>query len=476
LTSSPHSTRKRFLDLLVRARRLAWTILLKTIMLRVAAICTTFASGSSATAQLCQPFWASTGTRLHAWDRSSAAVFNDGAGAKLYFTGSILENGSWTIGVVRWDGRRWERLSEGYPSSIQPGHLRVLDTGQGERLFLSGRSSGPTGSTTWMREWNGSSWVLTQAGLASTEGGWPYISLHEGSNPVLYGLSATSAQNNQVVRWTGHAWEIIGIADRHVTLFAAFDDGNGPKLHVVGNFTAIGGNPVRGVAKWTGSQWEPLGAGITSWKHPRDVAVHDDGAGPALYICDVLSAGGQSVNRIAKWNGQTWSSVGGGGIVTTGITEVYSLGSFDDGRGPALYVGGYISLAGGGVPIQQMARFNGQVWDNLLGGSAGGFPYQFVPFNDGRGPSLFAIGYFNTVGSGASNAASGVAQLVGCQSQCYADCDNSGSTSPRLNVDDFTCFINRYAFGDPYVDCNADGLRNIADFLCFLARFAEGCQ
>jgi trimeric autotransporter adhesin len=297
------------------------------------------------------------------------------------------------------------------------------------------------------------------------------------AGPVIYGGRVSgNAANDGVVTWSGSDWQLIGVPDQPISLFVSFDDGGGPALHVFGRFTTMNGQPMRGAAKWDGSQWHPLGAGITTWKTPRDAVVHDDGSGPALYISDVLAAGGQPVARIAKWDGQAWSSVGGGGIVTSGITEVYTLGSFDDGRGPALYIAGMISIAGGGVQVRGMARYDGQTWDDLGGGSQGGFPYDFVPFDDGRGPSLFAVGYFNTVGAGALQGARGVAQLVGCQSQCYADCDNSGSTSPRLNVDDFTCFINRYAIGDPYVDCNADGLRNIADFHCFLARFAEGCQ
>jgi hypothetical protein len=60
---------------------------------------------------------------------------------------------------------------------------------------------------------------------------------------------------------------------------------------------------------------------------------------------------------------------------------------------------------------------------------------------------------------------------------CYANCDDS-SGAPVLNVNDFTCFLNRYAAGDSYANCDqstAPPVLNVNDFACFLGRFAAGC-
>jgi hypothetical protein len=60
---------------------------------------------------------------------------------------------------------------------------------------------------------------------------------------------------------------------------------------------------------------------------------------------------------------------------------------------------------------------------------------------------------------------------------CYANCDASTS-SPVLNVADFTCFLQRYASGDAYANCDgstAAPALNVADFTCFLQKFAAGC-
>jgi hypothetical protein len=60
---------------------------------------------------------------------------------------------------------------------------------------------------------------------------------------------------------------------------------------------------------------------------------------------------------------------------------------------------------------------------------------------------------------------------------CYANCDGS-TAAPVLNVADFTCFLQRYASGDPYANCDASTTvptLNVADFTCFLQKYAAGC-
>jgi autotransporter-associated beta strand protein len=60
---------------------------------------------------------------------------------------------------------------------------------------------------------------------------------------------------------------------------------------------------------------------------------------------------------------------------------------------------------------------------------------------------------------------------------CYANCDAS-TQPPVLNVADFTCFLQKYAAGDPYANCDASTqppVLNVADFTCFLQKYAAGC-
>jgi hypothetical protein len=66
----------------------------------------------------------------------------------------------------------------------------------------------------------------------------------------------------------------------------------------------------------------------------------------------------------------------------------------------------------------------------------------------------------------------------GCPLPCYANCDGS-TTDPVLNVADFSCFISKFAAGDPYANCDGsttEPILNVADFSCFLGQFAAGCR
>jgi hypothetical protein len=72
---------------------------------------------------------------------------------------------------------------------------------------------------------------------------------------------------------------------------------------------------------------------------------------------------------------------------------------------------------------------------------------------------------------------SGAEFLAAVGSSCYANCDGSASV-PVLNVNDFTCFLNRFGAGEPYANCDgstAAPVLNVNDFVCFLGKFAAGC-
>lgn len=68
--------------------------------------------------------------------------------------------------------------------------------------------------------------------------------------------------------------------------------------------------------------------------------------------------------------------------------------------------------------------------------------------------------------------------LIHGQPTCYVNCDAS-TTVPFLNVQDFGCFINRFAAGDSRANCDGSQMPpvlNVQDFACFLNTFAAGCS
>ena len=138
---------------------------------------------------------------------------------------------------------------------------------------------------------------------------------------------------------------------------------------------------VNRVARWDGSAWSalsgPSGTGVDS--SVIALAVFDDGTGPALYAGGWFStAGGVTVNRVARWDGSAWSALSGPS--GTGVDgSVSALAVFDDGCGPALYAGGYFDTAGG-VTVNHVARWDGSAWSALSGPRGRGSTTRSTPW------------------------------------------------------------------------------------------------
>jgi hypothetical protein len=128
----------------------------------------------------------------------------------------------------------------------------------------------------------------------------------------------------------------------------------GSKLIFAGKFTSIGGVAANNIAAWDGTNWTPLGTGISTGA--SCMAVY----GGQLYVAGGLtSAGGTTVSKIARWNGTTWSSVGGGvtGTSGNGIRDMKTIGT------GLLVVGDFNQM--GTVTTSNVALWNGSSWTGL---------------------------------------------------------------------------------------------------------------
>jgi hypothetical protein len=75
-----------------------------------------------------------------------------------------------------------------------------------------------------------------------------------------------------------------------------------------GEFTSPGAH----IARWNGSGWSPLGAGVGGGNgFPTVHAIQPLGA-DIFAGGDFTTAGGAPAARIARWNGSAWSAVGPG--------------------------------------------------------------------------------------------------------------------------------------------------------------------
>ena len=90
------------------------------------------------------------------------------------------------------------------------------------------------------------------------------------------------------------------------SVMAAAVDSAG-NVYVGGSVRAAGNVLVNRIAKWDGASWSPLGVGVDGMV--TAIAI----SGTDVYVGGYFSmAGGIAANRVAKWDGFTWSAVGTG--------------------------------------------------------------------------------------------------------------------------------------------------------------------
>jgi hypothetical protein len=147
-------------------------------------------------------------------------------------------------------------------------------------------------------------------------------------------------------------------------------------------------------------RWSSLKGGVQG-DVVNALAVFDDGTGPALYVAgSFTSAGGVAASCIARWDGSSWSALGSG--IGGDLPEVFALAVFDDGNGPMLYAAGDFASAGG-APANRIAKWNGSAWSALGTGVGAGQPGSqsakaLVVHDDGHGQALYVGGNFGLAG------------------------------------------------------------------------------
>lgn len=374
------------------------------------------------------------------------AVYDDGAGPGLHVGGFSVDNvgGVYVRGLVA-------RLRQGVWASVGReadcclNAMVGFDDGTGPALYLGGtfeRSGGVL--VDGIARWKGANFTALGSGLKRKVDA---LAVHDdGNGPMLYAggrfAESEGAPGNRIAKWNGAAWEPLGAglggSSVQVNVMASYDGGDGPELYVGGRFETAGGLPVTNIARWDGAEWHSVGVGISAFGAVYGMHVWDDGNGPALYVVGAFSlAGGVVSNSVAKWNGTAWSPLGTGlsspgPFSPTGhAVASYRLGSKD-----ALYVAGTFGAAGG-VAAKNIARWDGSTWAGL-GGGVDGFISPLVPglqaFDDGKGPALFAGGAFLEAGGQT------VFRLA-----AWRECPGAPCLGRRVNIHEYQRFAACHA-------------------------------
>ncbi len=153
------------------------------------------------------------------------------------------------------------------------------------------------------------------------------------------------------------------------------------------------GLQANGVEELVGGALVPLGSQTVQGVAPlvRSLLVWDDGTGPALYVGGSFSGvggvggvGGVAANGIARWDGTRWSALRGG-LGTGKATDFVAALEVYNG---ALYAGGFFAVADG-QPAANVARWDGFHW-SAVGSGMDGIVHALRAWN-GR---LYAGGAF----------------------------------------------------------------------------------
>jgi hypothetical protein len=290
---------------------------------------------------------------------------------------------------------RWaEGVFQRYGTNEWVSALAVFDDGNGPALYVGGGFTGAGGiDANRIAKWDGSRWAAVGSAFSGNSFVSNLLAFDDGGGSALYaagGIALEGTSAGGVVKWNGRQWSAVrgevGLRSVTANALAVFDDGSGPALHAAGWFTGADGTNVSGVrlAKWDGMQWSAVGHGVNN--SILTLAVFDDGTGPALYAGGFFTmAGGIPAGGIAKWNGTAWAPLGDG--VGYGV---YALTVFDDGTGPGLYAGGTFTIPGD-PPASYIAKWDGKTW-SALDGTLNHLIWALSVFNDGTGEALYATG------------------------------------------------------------------------------------
>ncbi len=284
-------------------------------------------------------------------------------GNNVYVGGSFTSAGGVGVqNIARWDGTNWYAMGN-------PGGLVYSVTIRSNVVYVAGSAQGLSGyADPFFSYWDGTNWqgALNFNGtntffLTYLNDGVPGmdVAAFQGSNVYVGGHFSIAWHDptftietncNNILHFDGTYATVMGTGfNSNVVAMAVV----GTNLYVGGPFTNAGGITANRIARWDGNTWSDVGGGVTG----NGLMLSLLAVGTNLYAGGTFTnLGGVPVNHIAKWDGNVWSALGNGVIYagTSGLVSALA------GSGSDLYAGGTFVMAGD-KSSYFIARWNDQV-------------------------------------------------------------------------------------------------------------------
>lgn len=268
---------------------------------------------------------------------------------ELIVAGSFSQAGGNVVNAIaRWDGSNWYPLGSGVNGFILD--LAVYNN----ELIVGGTFSTAGGvPANNIAKWDGANW----SAIGNTNGVVGGLTVWNGSLVAGGGFSQVGGvSTGNVAKWDGTTWSGFGITGGNLSVHCLANYLG--ELYAGGTFTAIDGVSANRIARWDGTQWQPLSSGMNAGGYTPEVYAMTTHNGDLIAVGPFDTAGGNPANNVARWDGTGWHALGAG--LNIGTRAVLSFGT-------DLIVGGAHTTAGG-LPSLAISLWDGTNWSAMAGG------------------------------------------------------------------------------------------------------------
>lgn len=296
--------------------------------------------------------------------------------------------------VARWSGSSWIALGSTFDGPV----LDIVTLPNGDLIACGNFTSVGSVTARQVARWNGSAWSAANTSGPSSGTTVSRLAVLPNGDVVAGGdFRSLSGSKHMLARNAGGTfWFDMGVPPPSTaTAVHYFHRANAMTLFsgdliVGGYFTTVGGIGVSGVARWNGLTWQALGKGLNG-----PVTALGSGKDGRLVVGgDFRTTDAVGCDGVTYRDGNGWHPMSTGVLGTVSAVLPRTNGDIIVG-GQISRVGGSLPLHAGGVPVNNIARWDGTSWQ-ALGDGLNGDVYGLVEMVNG---DIIAGGAFSASGT-----------------------------------------------------------------------------